>query len=355
MLQNLLAERPEIKDWEEFDDHRAVYGFKDEKLGLEGFIAIHRRNGHLPSFGATRLWNYVNAEAALKDALGLARTMSYKSAMAGLPYGGAKAVIIGNDKWKTNRVGLLSAYAQLINELEGAFITGTDVGINQDDLRILGQASDNFVGFNNDTTECTAAGVLDAMKVCLDKAFGTSDIAGRQFAIQGLGKIGSALARLVYKDAAQIYVSEVNQTNLETFKKEFPKCVVVPAEEIHKQAVDVYSPCALSHSITLKVASELACKIVCGGANNQLERDEVGNVLQNRDIIYAPDYVANAGGLISVADEYGHDEYSHDRVMKKVRAIKGTMEEVLAISTKIGEGANFVANMMAEKVFNGYK
>lgn len=355
MMKDLLIERPEIKDWEDFDDHRAVYGFKDEALGLEGFIAIHRRNGRLPSFGATRLWHYTNTDDALKDALGLARTMSYKSAMAGLPYGGAKAVITGNGQWQTNRVALLSAYANLVNELEGAFITGTDVGINQDDLRVLGQASQNFVGFNNDTTECTALGVLEAMRVCLDKALGSGEIKGRQFSIQGLGKIGTALGRLLYNEATQIFVSEVNQSQLETFTKEFPKCVVVPAEAIHKQAVDVYAPCALSHSVTLKVANELDCKIVCGGANNQLERDEVGNVLLNRGIIYAPDYVANAGGLISVADEYGHEQYDHQRVVSKVTAIKGTMEEILATSAKIGEGTNFVANMMAEKVFNGYK
>ena len=354
-MKDLLIERPEIKDWEEFDDHRAVYSFSDPKIGLKGFIAIHRRNGRLPSFGATRLWHYPSDDEALRDALGLARTMSYKAAMAGLPYGGAKAVIIGNGEWQANRVALLSAYAAMVDELAGAFITGTDVGINQDDLRVLGQASQNFVGFNNDTTECTALGVLEAMRVCLDKALGSAETKGRKFSIQGLGKIGTALARLLYNDAAQIFVSEVNPANLETFKKEFPHCVVVPPEEIHKQAVDVFSPCALSHSITLKVAEELECKIVCGGANNQLEREEVGNVLMNRGIIYAPDYVANAGGLISVADEYGHEQYDHERVLSKVMGIKDTMAEILATSAKIGEATNFVANMMAEKVFNGYK
>lgn len=355
MMQDLLIQRPEIKDWEDFNDHRAVYGFKDDKLGLEGYIAIHRKNGRLPSFGATRLWHYENPDDALRDALGLARTMSYKAAMAGLPYGGAKAVIIGNGEWQTNRVALLSAYANLVNELEGGFITGTDVGINQDDLRVMGQASQNFVGFNNDTTECTALGVMNATAICLDNTFGGAAISGRKFSIQGLGKIGTALVRLLYNDAAQIFVSEVNQSRLEIFTKEFPKCLVVPTDEIHKQAVDVFLPCALSHYVTLKVAEELPCKIVCGGANNQLERNEAGNVLMNRGIIYAPDYVANAGGLISVADEYGHEQYNHQRVVAKVMVIKDTMAEILATSAKIGEGTNFVANMMAEKVFNGYK
>lgn len=355
MLQDLLSLRPEIKDWEEFDDHRAVYVFNDAAIGLKGYIAIHRKNGRLPSFGATRLWHYESDDEALRDALGLARTMSYKAAMAGLPYGGAKAVIIGNGEWQTNRVKLLSAYAAVVDELAGAFITGTDVGLNQDDLRVLGQASGNFVGFNNDATESTALGVLNAMTVCLDDAFGGGDITSRKFAIQGLGKIGTALARLLYKDAAALYVSEVNDAHLQAFLKEFPKCVVVPPAEIHKQAVDVFSPCALSHSITLKVAQELPCRIVCGGANNQLEREEVGNVLLHQGIVYAPDYVANAGGLISVADEYGHEQYDHGRVMEKVGAIKGVMQEILATSAKIGEGTNFVANMMAEKVFNGYK
>lgn len=355
MLQDLLADRPEIKAWEEFDDHRAVYGFTNDKIGLKGFIAIHRKNGQLPSFGATRLWNYQNSDDALKDALGLARTMSYKSTMACLPYGGAKAVIISNDKWQTNRAALLSAYAAVVKELEGVFVTGTDVGINQEDLRVMGQASRNFVGFNNDTTECTALGVLCAMMVCLDNAFGNSNITGRKFAVQGLGKIGTALTRLLYHDASAIYVSDVNRARLEDFMKEFPKCVITAPEEIHKQVVDVFSPCALSHCLTIKTANELHCPIVCGGANNQLERDDVGAALASQGIIYAPDYVANAGGLISVADEYGHEKYDHERVMAKVMNIKNTMSEILAISRKTGEAANFVANTMAEKVFNGYK
>lgn len=354
-MLDLLIKRPAIKDWEEFDDHRAVYGFSDEAVGLKGYIAIHRKNGRLPSFGATRLWHYESDDESLSDALGLARTMSYKAALADLPYGGAKAVIIGNGEWQTNRVKLLAAYAAVVDELSGAFITGTDVGLNEHDLRVLGQASRNFVGFNDNAADCTAAGVWQAMAVCLEQVFGTSQIAGRKFAIQGLGKVGTALARLLYPAAAAIYVAEVKAPQLESFMKEFPKCVVVPPAEIHKQAVDVFSPCALSHSITLAAANELACKIVCGGANNQLEREEVGNVLLHRGILYAPDYVANAGGLISVADEYGHEQYDHERVMKKIRVISDTMRQILARSAQIGEGTNFVANMMAERVFNGYQ
>lgn len=354
-MLDLLVKNTEIKDWEVFDDHKFVYAFNDDSIGLKGYIAIHRRNEQLPSFGATRLWNYGSEDEALRDALGLSRIMSYKAAMASLPYGGAKAVIIGNDNWKTNRRELLRAYAEVVNKLEGSFITGTDVGLNQDDLRIAGEVSKYFVGFNDKATESTALGIFDAIAVCLEQVFGNDSVAGRKFAIQGLGKVGTELTKLLYPTAEKIYVCDINENRVKDFIREFPKCVAVPISEIHKQDVDVFSPCALSHSLTIKVINELRCPIVCGGANSQLEREEVGSLLFAKDILYAPDYVANSGGLISVADEYGNEVYDSERLKAKVMTIKDTMTNILVTSQKMGEATNFVANMMAEKVFNGYK
>lgn len=354
-MLDLLASRPEIKNWEEFDDHRAVYGFVDQETGLNGFIAIHRKNNSRPCFGATRLWHYENEDDALRDALGLARTMSHKAAMAGLPYGGAKAVIIGNGQWQSRRPELLAAYARVVDELKGDFITGTDVGLDQDDLRALGKGSKNFVGFNDNATEFTALGVLSSIQVCLARVFGSPKIAGRRFAVQGVGKIGTALVRLLYQDAAALCVSDVNQEHLQKFIKEFPRCLIIAPDEIHRQKVDVFSPCALSNSLTAKIAGGLACPIVCGGANNQLEREEVGSMLSAQGIIYAPDYVVNAGGLVSVVDEYENEIYDKNRVSQKILRIKDVLTKILDIDAPSRDGTNVAANMMAEKIFNGYE
>lgn len=353
-MTDLLTARPEIKNWEEYDAHRAVYSFVNDAIGLLGFIAVHRKNADRPSFGATRLWHYQNQDCGLHDALRLARTMSYKAALAGLPYGGAKAVIIGNGQWQSRRPELLAAYAAVVDELNGVFITGTDVGLDQNDLRAMGQNSKNFVGFNDNATEFTALGVFSSIQVCLERVFGSLNITGRRFAIQGVGKIGTALARLLYQDAAAIFVSEVNEEHLRKFIKEFPRCLIASPEEIHKQKVDVFSPCALSNSITAKIAGELACPIVCGGANNQLEREEVGSMLSAQGIIYAPDYVVNAGGLISVVDEYENEIYVPERVRGKVLRVRDTISKILDADARFHYGANVAANMMAEKIFNGY-
>jgi len=352
---DLLTQDEHIKDLEEFDDHRCVYRFSDRAIGLKGYIAVHRKNGGMPSFGASRLWNYASEGEALRDALGLSRTMSYKSALAGLPYGGAKAVIMETPQWKSNRAELLHAYAEKVNELGGAFVTGTDVGLSQDDLRIMGEKCKFFVGFNNNATESTGLGIYYAMQVCLSKVFGSDDMSGRTFAIQGIGKVGTELVELIYKAAKKIYVADINPSRIRDFERQFPNCAALNPQEIHKQAVDVYSPCALSHALNKESVNELKCRIVCGGANNQLQNQQIGNILSIRGIVYAPDYVANAGGLISVADEHENKKFNKSRVAAKVFKIKNTMKEILEKSEKINEGTNFVANMMAEKIFNNYK
>ena len=341
----------------EFDNHTFISFLNDSKTGLRGFIAVHRKNGDAPSFGATRMWHYDSDEEAMDDAFRLSRMMSYKSALAGLPYAGAKGVIMLNshalDKRERNR--LLEAYAENVERLNGQFITGTDVGLTQRDLDVMNKRSEYIVGFNGDATESTALGVFYAIETCLNRVFDEESIVGRTFAIQGLGKVGSSIIDYIYDDAKRIFVSDTDKEKVRAIKKKYPKVKVVDSSQIHKQKVDVFSPCALSHALNSKTVADLSCKIIAGGANNQLENEKIGELLHKLGILYAPDYVINAGGLMSVTDEFEHNKYSKSRVEKKVAKIKDTLEKIFIKSEKENKAPNIIADEMAEKIVNKYK
>lgn len=349
--QNIVNASPE------FDNHTFISFLNDAKTGLRGFIAVHRRNGDEPSFGATRMWHYESDTDALEDALRLSKMMSYKSALAGLKYGGAKGVIILNSHAldTRNRNKLLEAYAEYVNRLQGQFITGTDVGLTQRDLRTMDKKSEFIIGFNDNSTEFTALGIYYSMQVCLEEVFGNSEITERSFAIQGLGKVGSGIIDLLYKDAKKIFVSDTDKERVRKIKQKYPKVKVINSNDIHKQKVDVFCPCALSHALNSETVADLQCKIIVGGANNQLENEKVGELLFKLGILYAPDYVVNAGGLISVTDEFEHKRYDPKRVIDKVKRIKNTLKKIFSESKKQLKAPNIIANEMAEKIINKYK
>lgn len=347
----------DIEKLAEYDNHHKVVFLNNPGAGLRGFIAIHRKNKNVPSFGATRLWHYQDSLEGLADALRLSQLMSYKAALAGLPCGGAKGVILASAHLsREDRKKILLAYAEEVNALDGAFITGTDVGVSEDDLALMKSVSEFFVGMNGDATEHTALGIYTGIETCLEFLDNTSDCAGKTFAIQGLGKVGEALLELVYTKAEKIYASDINTTIVERIRERFPRVLIVAPSEIHKQSVDIFSPCALNHALNTKTVAELKCRIIAGGANNQLENKAAGDMLFDRGILYAPDYVVNAGGLISVYDEYEHPgQYDRTRVKKKVLAIKDTLCRILSESASRRLSTDYIANEMAEKLFNNNK
>ncbi len=353
MTDFLLNEQNHIKDLPEFDKHSFISFIYDNESGLEGFVAIHRKNKDIPSFGATRMWNYVSDVEALKDALRLSKLMSYKAALAGLNCGGAKGVII-NPGSNIDRNKVLEGYAEKINFIKDHFVTGTDVGLTQDDLKVMKAKTPNIVGFNDNSTDFTALGIYHSIKCCFEQVFDEDDVQGRTFAIQGLGKVGSELIKLIYKDAAKIYVSDINPGRIKEIKSLYSNVIPIEPEEIHKQTVDVFSPCALSHSLNSKSITELKCRMVVGGANNQLENESIGDLLFKLGILYAPDYVVNAGGLIAVYDEHENEKYDHQRVLDRVLMIRDTLGQILTKSFKQKKPTNVVANEMAEKIFNSY-
>lgn len=356
-MRNWLDGHPEIKSWPDFDRHEAVYLLSDPELGDFGWIAIHRRNPASPSFGATRLWSYASLEEALKDALRLSKMMSYKAALAGLPCGGGKGVIVwpagaASPELKTK---LLLAYARAVNELDGGFITGADVGLTTTDLLRMKNSTPHLVGFKGDPTYFTGVGLGAALAVALQYQFGSPELAERTFAIQGLGKVGLSLLERLSGRAKKIAAADVSPTAVAAARSRFPEVAFLPPEEIFDAAADVFCPCALSHALNPGTISRLRSRLVLGGANNQLVSNEIGDQLGGRGILYAPDYVVNAGGLICVVDEFLEPVYNEKRIEQKVTGITGTLKNIFSASQEERRPPHRVADTRAERIFNSYQ
>ena len=346
----------QFKNRPEYDKHLSIYELTEQTDGLLGYIAIHRKNIGKPSFGATRFWHYSKKEDALGDALNLSKLMSYKAAISGLPYGGAKGVIMAPRQFTPSQKDkILKAYAEAVNSLNGNFVTGTDVGLDIKELKVMRTVSRNMVGVTANPTKFTALGLYLGIQTALKEIFGSTNIAGKSFAIQGVGKIGATLLDLIYPHTTNIYVSDIDLLRVNDIKKNFPEVKIVKSSEIHRQPVDVFSPCALSNIINSKSIGELNCAIVAGGANNQLGTKKDGSALYKRGVLYAPDYVINAGGLISVIDEYEHKRYNESRIVRKVRTISSSLEKIFSQSKHRSISPSEISDEMAEKIFDTYQ
>lgn len=341
-----------ISDLEEFDNHSFVAFVSDPQTHLKGFISIHR-GGVTPAFGATRFWHYTQEKFALEDSLRLSRLMSYKAALAGLPYGGAKGVIMAplnvTDKEKEN---LLRSFARKVNMVGGRFITGSDVGVTDDNVKEMAKESPYIVGTSCDPVKYTVEGVYLGILESVHNIFGDDSLKGRTIAIQGLGKTGWGLLELVSKDAEKIYVFDIDETKVKKAKEIFSQVVTVSEEELLQVEVDIFSPCALSHTLSLENIKKLNCKIIAGSANNQLVNGDSGELLHTKGILYAPDYVINAGGLIAVVDEYEHHGTDEKRVKKKVEKIQSTLKKIYITSKKENISTSLAANQLAERIIN---
>jgi len=350
-----MMTQADIEKLLEFDNHKLVRRFEDKDSGLRGYVAIHRTiEGH-PSLGATRLWSYRSETEALCDSLRLSRLMSYKSALAGLPYGGAKAVLIATPNMLKHRADAFRAYAEKINYLGGQFVTGTDVGVEDKDISLMQKTTDFVIGTKVDPAYYTAISVTNAIEVALNRISNQPELGRRKFAIQGVGKTGSNILKLLYKNSAVVYIADIDKQKLKAIKKKFPRVKVVNPSDIHKQEVDVFIPCALSGVLNSKNIKELRCSIVAGSANNQLNAPSAGDLLYKRGILYAPDYASNAGGLISVADELENKRPSKERILSRIEKVRVILENIFEEGEKKKIPTNIVANKIAEKIFNGKK
>ncbi len=339
-----------ITDLPEFDNHELVVSMADSSIGLQAFIAIHNTNLG-PATGGTRYYTYSFPLTALRDALRLSRMMTYKCALAGVPFGGGKGVILADPKKKKSPI--LRAYARRINLLRGSFTTGEDVGITLSDIDVMLKESKFINGKPDkagDLAPWAALGVFHAMSAALKATYGTSDFTGRTVAVKGLGKVGLLLAEQAAKHGGNIIGADVNRSAVQEARKKITRIKIVSPRVIHKQRVHVFAPCALGNEFTAKAVKELRCEIVCGAANNQLDTHTEGAHLHRRGILYVPDYVANAGGLINVAGEFLPGGYSRKWVVRKTEGIAKTVTDIIRRSEKSNIPTNEIADRLAENI-----
>jgi leucine dehydrogenase len=315
------------------DGYEQIVYCSDDQSGLKAIIAIHS-TALGPALGGTRFYNYANEDDALIDVLKLAKGMTYKAAAAGLDLGGGKAVIIG-DPTRIKNEELLRAYGRFVETLGGRYITAEDVGTALEDMDTVKRESrwvtgcSHTYGGSGDPSPVTAYGVMQGQKACCNEVFGDPSLKGRAVAVQGVGKVGHALCGYLVEEGAKVTIGDVNVDNLARAVNDYG-VDTVSLEEIHKLPVDIFAPCALGGGINDDTISEFRCKIIAGAANNQLATEEHGNKLRDLGILYAPDFLINAGGLINVEDELRG--YNRERAMTKVMGIYKALQLIFAMA-----------------------
>lgn len=345
------VEKIDVSNEKAYDCHEQMFKVKEPVSGLEGYIAIHNTNCG-PAIGGTRYARYDNSEGALEDALRLSRAMTYKCAIANLPYGGGKSVLIAHSPEKST--DYLSAYAVALDALGVDFFTGEDVGVTQKDIEYLEKISNRIVGRPNVggmPGEWAAHGVMRAIETGLEELTGSSSLRGRRVAVRGVGQVGSSLVSRLVDKGASVIIADIDHSRATSIQKIYPSVVVVSPDEIMRQQVDVYAPCALGDEFSITSIPQLSCTMVCGGANNQLAFPEAGKLLFERKITYIPDYAANAGGLISVVDELNVGGYSKERVMTRIEDVQNTIREIIRTSREQKVPTNLIADRIAESRF----
>ena len=330
-------------------DHEQIVYCSDKDLGLKAIIGIHDTTLG-PSIGGTRMWNYSTEEEGLKDVLRLSKAMSLKSSLAGLNAGGGKAVIIGDLKLKNQN--FIKKYASFINDINGKYWTAQDVNISSQDMIWMKDVTPFVVGMPEeqgglgDSSHPTAYGVYLGMKAASKFVYGTDSLEGKKIALQGIGKVGAKLIEYLTKENANIYVSDINKEILKNITDKY-KVSTFKNSELYSMELDIFSPCALGAILNSESIKKLKCKIVAGAANNQLEDDKIHDIeLKEKNIIYVPDFLINAGGVISVYHEQIQD-LSKEKVFGMTENIYSKVEDVLKLSSENDISTNVSAMKIA--------
>jgi leucine dehydrogenase len=328
---------------------RVVLGV-DEAAGYHGIIAVH--NTVLgPAVGGTRLWQYATEQEALTDALRLARGMTYKNSLAGLPLGGGKSVLMASDKI-TDRQKLFHAHGRLIASLNGTYITAEDVGTSPADMEFIREVTPHvggLIGRSGDPSPVTARGVFRAMQATAQQLWKSDSLAGRTIALQGCGHVGYYLAKHLRDAGAKLLAADIDDSRLQRVVRECD-AHAVPLADITASECDIFAPCALGAILNDQTIPKLDCKAVVGAANNQLLEPRHGDELHKRGILYAPDYAANAGGIINGCIELAG--WSPEEIARRVDAIYGTLLKIYAISDREKVPTYRAADRLAEERLN---
>jgi leucine dehydrogenase len=343
-----------IWDLADFDAHESVHVFDDPKSGLRAIIAIH--STHLgPAAGGTRFWHYADKQAAVTDALRLARGMSYKNALAGLPFGGGKGVVLA-DQAKTKTPALLAAFGRAIESLGGRYVTAEDVGMNDADMVAISAETRHVAGLpvtnkavaGGDPGPFTARGVYLGIKAAAQYRLGAGSMAGVHVAVQGIGSVGGGVARLLAADGAKLTLSDIDSDKVALLAAEL-NADIAHFDSIAAVKADIFSPNALGAILHKESIDLLDVAIVAGGANNQFATAADAQLLFDRGIIYAPDYVINAGGIINVGLEYLGDT-SVSEVNKRIDNIPDRLRQIWDESVADNLPSAMIADRMAQRL-----
>ncbi|MET0600281.1 MAG: Glu/Leu/Phe/Val dehydrogenase dimerization domain-containing protein [Mesorhizobium sp.] len=338
----------EATELEAYDGHEQVWLGRDIDRNLTAIVAIHDTTLG-PALGGTRVWPHESFAATLTDALRLSRGMTYKAAVTGVPFGGGKAVIMADPKHDKSPA-LLEAYADMLAALDGQFYTGEDVGLTLADADFLrsrtGNVTGTTVGGSGNPSPVTAHGVFLGIKAARRHATGTDSLAGVRVAVQGLGSVGLALCAQLAAEGAVLTVADIDPGRTAEARQRFG-AVAVDAEAILAADVDILAPCALGGVLTAKSIPDIRATIVAGSANNQLALHEDARLLMSRGILYAPDYVINAGGLINVAAELAPGGYDAEQAMRRVADIPATLAAIFRRADEERRPTNEIAAAMA--------
>jgi len=333
--------------------HEKILYYHDAPTGLKVIVAIHNTTLG-PSLGGTRMYNYHSEEAALSDVLKLSKGMSYKSALAGLDLGGGKAVLVGDPKTLKNEA-YFRRYGEFIESLHGAYITGPDVNTNMDDMVHISKQTKHVVGLpvlyggSGDPSILTAYGTYMGMKAAVKKLYGKDSLLGKKIAVEGVGKVGSILIGYLVKEGAIIYIKDIQKDKIAAVAQSYPVEVIADEKTFYGLDVDIYAPCALGATINNLTIEQFNCKAIVGAANNQLA-DEPSNAktLLEKNILYAPDFLVNAGGVINVHTEY-YGTYNAELAHQKVEDIYHTCLNIWTASGEEKISAHEVAVRLAEE------
>lgn len=332
-------------------DYEQIVFCHDKSSGLKAIIAIHDTTLG-PALGGCRMWPYESEEEAINDALRLSRGMTYKNAAAGLNLGGGKTVIIGDPK-KDKSEALFRALGRYVESLNGRYITAEDVGTTEDDMDIIFEETDYVVGLSEshessgNPSPKTSLGVFVSMKRAAKEAFGTDDLNGKTVAVQGVGHVAYELCRYLHETGAQLIVTDINQDAVDRVVNDF-NAQSVGIDDIYDVDADIFAPCALGGVLNDDTIARLKVKVVCGSANNQLQDIDLhSSQLEDKGIVYAPDFVANSGGVINVADEL--DGYNEVRAISNIEKIYDQMDKVFEISKRDQITSARAAEILAEE------
>ncbi|MBI2235018.1 MAG: Glu/Leu/Phe/Val dehydrogenase [Micavibrio aeruginosavorus] len=362
-IQDLRAD--ELAAFADYDGHERVRRIEDPETGLLAFIGVHNRNLG-PALGGCRMLPYESEAAAIRDVLRLSRGMTYKNALAGLPLGGGKSVIIG-DPFKIKNEALMTAMGRAVNSLKGDYITAEDSGTGERDMIAMAKETEYVVGLPGDGTgdlggnpsPITAWGVYSGIRAATRHRYGANAMIGLKVAVQGLGAVGYDLCRYLYEEGVELVVTDVRQAVLEQICAEMPDVHVMQPENIFSVDANVFAPCALGAQLNENTIPQMNFDIVAGAANNQLATSQDEDRLTQKNILYVPDYAINAGGVIAVAYEYFRRidtnpfpyALTRDAMIAHVGRIEQTIEKIFLLAEQQNITTGRAADRLAESIF----